>query len=281
MGSDGGPEEVGARIEEVLRALRSQSGEVAEMAEELVSLLVRMYGDGLARILDRLDTEEIARLTEDRHVAALLVLHDLHPVRLDERIGAALDEVRPYLGSHAGGVEYLGVDDAGVAHLSLQGSCDGCPASSVTVKTAIEGAILKAAPEVVRVDVEGVVEQSPGTPVSLGPTRRAPNDSHRWIEVPSPPLRPGELREVDLAGSSIVMAQVNAQLYAYGPLCPGCGSALASAAVKEAVLTCRRCSSSFDLTAAGRGVDIDMMLDPIPLLTENGTVRVAVVEGVA
>ena len=41
------------------------------------------------------------------------MLHDLHPLDVDTRIQRALDKVRPYLGSHAGGVTYLGVTGEG------------------------------------------------------------------------------------------------------------------------------------------------------------------------
>ena len=58
----------------------------------------------------------LAPLADDPLVESLLLLHGLHPLDVDARIQRALDRVRPYLGSHAGGVEYLGVAD-GVARL--------------------------------------------------------------------------------------------------------------------------------------------------------------------
>ena len=61
----------------------------------------------------------------------------------------ALDEVRPYLASHGGDVELLGVED-GVVRLRLEGSCNGCPSSAMTLKLAIEEAIARAAPDVER-----------------------------------------------------------------------------------------------------------------------------------
>ncbi len=78
----------------------------------------------------------LAAVADDPQVEGLLLLHDLHPLDVDARIQRALDRVRPYLGSHAGGVEYLGVTD-GVARLRLEGSCHGCPSSTVTVQLAI------------------------------------------------------------------------------------------------------------------------------------------------
>jgi Fe-S cluster biogenesis protein NfuA len=68
--------------------------------------------------------------------------------------------VRPYLGSHGGDVELLGVEN-GVARLRLNGTCDGCPSSAVTLQHSIEAAILQAAPELERVEAEGVEERQP------------------------------------------------------------------------------------------------------------------------
>jgi Fe-S cluster biogenesis protein NfuA len=115
-----------------------------------VRLVVELYGAGLERTVELAGPEVTERLVEDELVASLLVLHGLHPKDTQTRVVEALDKVRPYLGSHAGGVELLGVDPDGVVHLRLEGSCDGCPSSTQTVKLAIERAIEEAAPEVDR-----------------------------------------------------------------------------------------------------------------------------------
>jgi Fe-S cluster biogenesis protein NfuA len=151
--------EVSSRIEGLLEELRATSDpRAADKAEQLVRLLMEFYGTGLEHIMAALSAEEglVQRLVDDQVVASLLLIHGLHPVDPETRIQRALDKVRPYLGSHAGGVEFLGVDDAGRAHLRLEGTCNGCPSSTVTVKMAIERAIEEAAPDIVGVDVEGV-----------------------------------------------------------------------------------------------------------------------------
>ena len=84
-------------------------------------------------------------------------MHGLHPVPLHERVTGALDEVRPYLLTHGGGVELLGIDD-GVVRLRLEGTCNGCPSSALTLKSAVEEAITRAAPDVERIEAEGVAE---------------------------------------------------------------------------------------------------------------------------
>src|SRR5580700_9982888 len=139
-----GVQQVSARVEELLDALTSGGfGGAAPAAEELVGLLVGLYGDGLTQIATILaesgpdGAAMLAKIADDPLVESLLLLHGLHPLDVDARIQRALDRVRPYLGSHAGGVEYLGVTGDGVARLRLEGSCHGCPSSTVTVELAI------------------------------------------------------------------------------------------------------------------------------------------------
>ena len=62
-------------------------------------------------------------------MAGLLLVHGLHPYDVQTRVARALDSVRPYLGSHGGDVELLGVDAEGVVTLRMLGNCDGCPSS--------------------------------------------------------------------------------------------------------------------------------------------------------
>jgi Fe-S cluster biogenesis protein NfuA len=112
-----------------------------ELVMDVVQALLDVYGEGLARITAGADP------ASDELVAHLLLLHGLHPVPVDERVAGALDEVRPYLASHGGGVELLGVDD-GVVRLRLKGSCSGCPSSTVTLRSAVEEAIHRAAPDI-------------------------------------------------------------------------------------------------------------------------------------
>ena len=97
----------GERIEALLDAA-SAGGRVArERAEELVRLVVDLYGAGLERLLEivhesgRLDDELLDRLAADDLVASLLLVHGLHPYDVETRVARALDGVRPYLGRTA------------------------------------------------------------------------------------------------------------------------------------------------------------------------------------
>ncbi len=93
-------------------------------------------------------------------VASLMLIHGLYPVDLETRVHEALETVRPYMESHGGDVELVGVVD-GVAKLRLVGHCKGCPASEATLETAIRTAIEEAAPDLDGLEVEGVVEPAP------------------------------------------------------------------------------------------------------------------------
>jgi Fe-S cluster biogenesis protein NfuA len=136
-----------ARVEELLAGIEGSPGAV-----EAVAAVVELYGEGLRRIVAAGGVD-----AEDELVAHLLLLHDLHPEDVESRVARALEEVRPYLGSHGGNVELLGVAD-GVARVRLTGTCDGCPSSTATLRYAIEEAVARAAPELTGVEADGVAE---------------------------------------------------------------------------------------------------------------------------
>ena len=71
---------------------------------------------------------------------------------LRERIETALDTVRPYLAADGGNVKLLDLTDDNIVRLELLGSCGTCPMSTMTFKAGLEEAILKACPEVKRVE---------------------------------------------------------------------------------------------------------------------------------
>lgn len=290
--------QVGDRIETLLAELReSAPAPVAVKVEEVVGLLVELYGAGLERILELVNENPatsgplLDRFVEDKFVEALLVLHGLHPVDLDTRVEQALARVRPYLGSHAGGVEYLGVDQDGIAHLRLEGSCHGCPSSTVTVKLTIEQAIAEVAPEVIRVEVEGVAPAPTGP--SLGPLIQIkrpdgaiagsppPGEgdgleapSSAWSPLKAEGLLPGEKRVQTVHGMNILVCSTLGNLYAYRDACASCGASLADAALVNEHLRCSRCGTLYNVVLAGRSIGADdgaaLHLDPLPLLQSEG-----------
>src|SRR5262245_11881304 len=108
--------------------------------DEILDGMLELHGEALMRIWAVLSVRERERLAAGRVVGQGRRVHGLHPVPLEERVGAALERVRPYLASHGGDVELLSVED-GVVHLLLKGSCNGCAASGSTLELAIERAL--------------------------------------------------------------------------------------------------------------------------------------------
>lgn len=243
--------------------------------EQLAAAVVQLYGEGLERIFGALaraadEAGSVAQvrdeLVADGVVASLLLIHGLYPVPLEERVRAALEEVRPYLASHGGDVELLAVQE-GVARLRLVGSCRGCAASASTLEAVVEQALEAAAPDLLGLDVEGAAP-APGALPMAGATTWVQLDGAERIER-------GALVPAD---DGLVVANVAGTLLAYRDRCAGCGAALHDGVLLGGTLTCAGCGRAFDLPRAGRCRDEDaLQLDPVPLLRERDAVRVALV----
>ena len=285
-----------ARIESLLEASLAGGPAAHARAEDLVSALSSLYGSGLRRLLEILDEagalgpEVLGALAADDLVSGLLLVHDLHPYDVTYRVRLALDSVRPYLGSHGGDVELVGIDDAGVATLRLIGSCDGCPSSSVTLELAVDGAVRAAAPELTGIEVETSQPAPKAAIISLdslrsriGPAGAAPGT---WVAVPAlAQLAPGEVGGFDIDGIAVCACRIGTDLYCFRDRCGHCEQSLAGsvverllgAAVGTGVLRCAGCRRHFDVRRAGAGLDDEAEhLQPLPVLVRDGAISVAI-----
>jgi len=268
-------QELAARLESI------DDAEARGTAEDLIGTMLELYGEGLERIVQALDAAPEVRdaLAQDGIVASLLLIHGLYPVPLAERVEAALVSVRPYMESHGGGVELVGLE-RGVAHLRLRGSCDGCPASASTMELAIREALDEAAPDLDGIEVEGLVEakQAGRQPKRLLPLAgQTASGQPTWVELAGVAgLDIGALTSAQVGVVPLVVANVGGTLLAYRNACAGCGAPLHRAELDGGLLTCLGCRRRFELPLAGRAVGEDLQLAPVPLLEENGQVRVAV-----
>lgn len=286
------------------RALMERAAEIETLLEEIETFpdpamrakaletiqgLLLLYGEGLARIVTIVQDEENARARErvlgafarDDLVSHLLLLHDLHPVPLEARVLEALEDVRPYLQSHGGNVELLEIR-GGVARLRLQGSCQGCPSSTMTLKLAIEEAIRKAAPELEGIEADGAAEpvraaisflptselRKTGAAEGRGAMWKPVGDLHELVD--------GGIECIAVSGAPVLFCRLGSDLYAYRDACPRCEAGLRDAALRGTELECRGCGLRYDVQRAGRCLDApDLHLEPVPLLVRDGTVRVA------
>jgi Fe-S cluster biogenesis protein NfuA/nitrite reductase/ring-hydroxylating ferredoxin subunit len=270
-----------ARVEGLLEDVDGLRDPLAqEAATALAQALLDLYGEGLSRIVSYVAERDDGTLAEtlagDELVSHLLLLHDLHPVPLEERVKGALRDVRPYLESHGGDVELLGVEE-GIAHLRLQGSCDGCPSSAATLQLAIEEAIHAAAPDVERVEAEGAVKP-PAPPGLLQIESLAPPPRRSWSPAGGmPDLDLGSTLVRDVDGEPVLFLRLDHRTYAYRPVCPGCGGSLGDAPLAGTELRCPECGHRYDVRRAGKCLDDPQMhMDPLPLLVDaGGMVKIA------
>jgi Fe-S cluster biogenesis protein NfuA/nitrite reductase/ring-hydroxylating ferredoxin subunit len=280
-----------ARIETLIQEVAAfPDPGVRATTEELIQALMDMYGEGLARLLEITAQSEVSGLAlidtfaRDDLLSSLFMLHGLHPLDLETRILRALDEVRPYLKSHGGNVELVRVEGS-VAHLRLEGSCHGCPSSTITLKMAIEEAIYKAAPDLDDLQVEGVTAPPPrpAIPMTFVPPRkhkdgtRSSEQSSGWRvveEVASLPV--GTLKAVTVQGESLLFCRIADTFYAYHNRCANCNAPLDGSTLEASTLICSACGRQYDISRAGRCPDApNLFLEPVPLLSEGGRVKVA------
>ena len=282
---DQGLQERAARMETLLGEIETLADPNARVrAAEIVQLLLELYGEGLARVMEVIaESDERERLfealAEDELVSHLLLLHGLHPLDVETRVVRALEEVRPYLQSHGGNVELLGIE-GGVARVRMQGSCDGCPSSAVTLKLAIEEAVQKAAPDLEGIEAEGVTEPQPAPTLVAGPTlrrkkKRQEENGASWTVVGGlPQLSGGGTLLKEISGEPVLFAKLEDDFYAYRHTCPGCGESLEEGGLNGAELSCPGCERRYDVRRAGRCLDDPQLhLDPIPLLVNEEVVE--------
>ncbi|HEX4245457.1 MAG TPA: hypothetical protein VHY77_07825 [Acidimicrobiales bacterium] len=162
---------VADRIESLVDELRSATeGRVWLRVEELVRLLTELYGAGMARTLELAGDHPdlIARLARDELVSSLLILHDLHPDSLEQRVERALGAVTPVLAKAGANVRLTSVDSRSsvvVATVSAPGGgCGSGEALCDVVRQKLDDAAADAT-----IEVRLAIDTTPApTPVRLG-----------------------------------------------------------------------------------------------------------------
>jgi Fe-S cluster biogenesis protein NfuA len=181
------------RIEQIETLIQSieQSADptTRACAQALIQAVLDLHGAGFSRIREQLgEAGEPGRslldaMARDDLVGSLLMLHGLHPLDLESRVQQALESVRPFLHTHGGEVELVGVVD-GVVRLRMQGSCKGCPSSADTLKNRVEEAIVAAAPDATSIEVEAAAE------TMAAPTTGFISVEQLWSGNGKGPIRP-------------------------------------------------------------------------------------------
>ena len=278
---DGDINAYGERLQKLLAQVEALPYPGAkELIQDCMESVLGFYGAALKRILqvvseDGSEGRKVFRdLIRDDVVKGILLIHDLHPLNLEARLLEALDKVRPYLKSHGGNVELISLEND-VARLRLQGTCQSCASSSVTLELAIRHAIEQACPDLLHFEVEGVAQD---TSADAQISRRAVTDwtvvknAHQLEEGASMLVRVGDVR--------LVVCKLNDTLYAYRNRCPACNMPLDTGSFEGGFLSCAL-NHRYDVVHAGRCAEIPSAhLDPLPLLVQENVVKVALTKEV-
>lgn len=78
---------------------------------------------------------------------------------LEAGVLAALELIRPALQSDGGDIEYVGVDNEGILHVTLVGACGSCAVSTMTLKAGVERIVMDRVPGITGVVNDGEVSE--------------------------------------------------------------------------------------------------------------------------
>ena len=256
---------------------------VQELALDLSEAVMHLHHEALFRIVVLLrnlpgGADVLDVLRGDQVVGTLLAEHGLlddPAAALEARVVVALDKVRPYMHGHGGDVELLGVEN-GVARLRLQGACHGCASSALTLKMGVEQILKEAVPELAGIEVEGLPGMTAGHTeafISLGAIGQ---NAKAWTVVASADEMTFGIKHVTVDGTALLLCTAFGKVYPVRDRCPRGGGSLRDARLEAFLLVCPCHEERYDLRS-GRGVkDQNLSLELIPVVVEEGKVRVAV-----
>jgi len=113
-----------------------------EITPELKEAVKKFITSGAKPVDDALLPKDL--LTEDKQAST--------PDDIESKIKDLLEKyVKPAIQMDGGHIEFRSFEE-GVVKLSLQGSCSGCPSSTLTLKSGIEGLLKRMVPEVETVE---------------------------------------------------------------------------------------------------------------------------------
>ena len=170
-------------------------------------------------------------------------------------------------------MELVEIVDGTEARIRLEGSCDGCTHSDVTVRQGIETAIKEAVPAIERVKVVNgrrgdALVQLPG--VDGSPFARA------WQDAGPFDLHEHEIRAVELEEASVLLTVAKGQPKAYRNACAHLGMPLDGGAVEGGVLTCPYHGFQFALASGECLTAPSIQLPTYPARVEAGRILVQV-----
>ncbi len=279
-------EELAQRVEDAVAALDGLDPAARKVAEELQAAVEAVHRAGLVKIVQAMRADEGARpvlfeLVDDPVVRLLLSLHGI--VRPDPLTHAnqVLESVRPQLHSHGGDVALVRIED-GTAFVRLEGACNGCSMSSVTLRNLVEEALVQGVPAITAVQVVAAEPSPTLIPVESLRIGRDPS-AEGWARLgPAAEVPVDEISVAALTNSGrsveVIVVNLGQRLSAYRNECAHDALPLNEAVldVSNGTLTCPWHGFCFDATSGECLSAPGAQLEQLPLRIDDGDVWVRV-----
>lgn len=280
-------EELAGRVDAAVAALETLNPEGRAVAEELKAALEAVHRAGLVTMVKAMRADDGARavlfdLVDDPVVRLLLSLHGI--IRPDPvtHAGQVLDSVRPQLHSHGGDVSLVRVED-GTAFVRLEGACNGCSMSSVTLRNLVEEALVNGVPAISAVEV--VADAPSPTLIPLDSLRVGRDPAAEgWSKLgPASGLPVDDLSTASVSTSSgervdLIVVNLGQRLSAYRNECAHEALPLDDAVLdlSNGTLTCPWHGFCFDAESGECLSAPGAQLEQVPLRVDDGAVWVRV-----
>lgn len=273
-------EVVARRLDELVRGFETHPD--MQVRRDVFTLLERvdaLHRTALTRLIIALRAAgagaALARAMDDPAVRLLLELYGLLPGDDPAPVELALDQVRPYLATHGGGVRLVGVMD-GVVRLRLSGPPHHQGEAHTSPRAAVEAVLREHFPALQRIEVE---ETAPTVPANFIPLTAigvpAPPPARAWrpaaalTDVPA-----GAMRRVVVAGHWLALCNVAGELHALRDACPGSLLPLTPGELDGAELRCPWHGCHFDVRTGRRTRGDGADLETFPVQVVDGQVQV-------
>lgn len=282
-------EELAKRVDDAVSALENLDPAARKVAEELQSAIEAVHKAGLVTIVRRMREDEAARqvlftLVDDPVVHTLLSLHGILRPDPVTHANQVLEGVRPQLHIHGGDVTLVRVED-GTAYVRLEGACNGCSMSSVTLRNLVEDSLVQGVPAIMAVEVVPA-EPSP-TLISVDSLFSGRDKSAEgWVRVGTAESLPvDQISTASLTASSgrsvdVIVVNLGQRLSAYRNECAHQGMPLTDAVLDRSngTLTCPWHGFCFDATSGECLSAPGAQLEQLPLRVDEGDVWVRLVQ---
>jgi hypothetical protein len=148
-----------AEIEQLVHRLEAVAdSSVRRCAEELVASVLELHAMALRRMLKKLgqmtpeSSSVLAAFDGDELIRSVLLLHDLHPESIIQRVNQALEHLRPRMERYGAAAELIAADEEEInVRISASTSC-GTNAEAIRLE--IHNALVNAAPDAGKITVE-------------------------------------------------------------------------------------------------------------------------------